>query len=439
MRLGWLSIVLIVCGHAAEPIVLNDDGGWCWFEDERILVVDGRVVIGSVAAGVRDPDRRGNIEVVSYDIATGKPVRSTLHQGTDAADRKRWLDDHNSPAFVVRPDGRLLAMYARHGVDANIYYRISTRPRDATAWQEERVFVPSATSRVTYTNLHWLSREGRLYDFFRGLHNSFKPSYAWSEDQGDTWQAGNVFVDVPTQFRHRPYVKYASNGVDTVHIAYTDGHPRNFDNSVYHVFYRAGTLHASDGRPIVPLREGLKRPEDGTIVFRGDRNNVAWVSDAHLDSHGNPVIVFSVQKGAEPGKPEGEDHRYHYARWTGKQWLQWEIAFAGRRLYPGEDDYTGNIAIDPVATNTVYLSANVDPVTGKPLASGHYELFRGRTSNGGSQWQWTALTPNATKDHIRPIVPIWKDRRVAVMWLRGRMTTYTNFDFEIVGTIEPRK
>jgi hypothetical protein len=52
---------------------------------------------------------------------------------------------------------------------------------------------------------------------------------------------------------------------------------------------------------------------------------------------------------------------------------------------------------------------------------------------------WTALTPNSTRDNIRPAVPLWKDRRVALLWLRGKMTTYTNYDFEVVGTIEPRR
>jgi hypothetical protein len=37
-----------------RPVVLNDDGGWCWFQDERALVVGDRLVFGSVAAGRRD-------------------------------------------------------------------------------------------------------------------------------------------------------------------------------------------------------------------------------------------------------------------------------------------------------------------------------------------------------------------------------------------------
>lgn len=440
MLLALLVASLTLPLAASDPIVFNDDGGWCWFEDERVLVVKNRLVIGTVAAGTKSADRLGDVEVVTYDIRTGQTSRVTLHRGADAAERKRWLDDHNSPAFAIRPDKRLIAMYSRHGNEEKIYYRVSGEPHDATTWQQERVYVPSERSRVTYTNLHWLSAEKRLYNFFRGLDNSFKPSYAWSEDGGETWKTGNVFINVPTQFRHRPYVKYASNGKDKVHVAYTEGHPRDFDNSVYHVFYKAGKLHHSGGDPIAPIPSGLARPEDGTLVFRGDKDNVAWVSDTHLDRKGRPVIVFSVQKNSAglPSKQGGEDHRYHYARWDGKRWSQWEIAHGGQRLYPGEDDYTGNIAIDPQSVDTVYISTSVEPVTGKPLASGHYEIYRGRTRNEGQTWQWTAVTSNSTKDNIRPIVPVWKDRRVAVLWLRGKMTTYTDYDFEVAGIIQKR-
>jgi len=43
---------------AALPAVLNDDGGWCWFQDERAVVVGERLVFGSVASGRTDPSRR---------------------------------------------------------------------------------------------------------------------------------------------------------------------------------------------------------------------------------------------------------------------------------------------------------------------------------------------------------------------------------------------
>lgn len=74
-------------------------------------------------------------------------------------------------------------------------------------------------------------------------------------------------------------MKYASNGVGTVHMFYTDGHPNEFKwNSNYHIYYMAGMLYKSDGSPIRPLRQGLKAPDEGTRIFPGDAADIAWTA-----------------------------------------------------------------------------------------------------------------------------------------------------------------
>lgn len=426
------------------PIVLNDDGGWCWFQDERALVVKDRLVFGSVAAGRADASRRGMVEATSVDLATGTSTRFRL-SATPVEKAERY-DDHDTPAFVLRGDGRLVAVWAGHGYDNRILSRVSRRPGDATAWSDERAFVPSPSSSVTYSNLHRLAGErGRIYDFFRGLDNRFKPSVAWSDDEGESWKTGGVVIDVPAAFRHRPYVKYASDGRDTVHLAYTEGHPRNFDNSLYHAFYRKGTLHRSDGSAIRPLGEGLRDPVEGTRIFQGDARNVAWVTDLELDAQGRPFVAYSVQKdsaGLPPGQG-GADHRYRLARWTGTQWDDREIAFAGSRLYPNEDDYTGGIALVPGDPSRVYISTDADPSTGAPLVSAadgkrHWEIFRGATTGGGPTWRWQAVTRDSTADNLRPIVPRTEGGDALLLWLRGRYRSYTDYDLEVVGLLPPR-
>jgi hypothetical protein len=118
------------------------------------------------------------------------------------------------------------------------------------------------------------------------------------------------------------------------------------------------------------------------------------------------------------------DHRFHYAHWDGKRWHENEIAYAGTRLYAGEDDYTGLGAIDPQNTSVVYISTDADPTSGEPLVSNadgkrHHELFRGRTADGGKTWKWQPITANSTADNLRPLVPIWKSDKTALVWMRG--------------------
>ena len=436
-------VILALCACTAaqsrpfegEPIVLSNDGGWCWFEEPRVVIADGWLVVGSVASGWQDSERRGDVEAIVHRLATGET------QIVELADRFE-LDDHDAPAFLHRPDGRWLTMFARHGSENRAFYRIS-EPGDPAAWGPTRTFIPTERTRLTYSNLFLLPDENnRIYDFYRGLDNSYKPSYAWSDDFGNTWQSGNIVINVPTTERHRPYVRYASNGRDAVHMLYTEAHPRDYDNSVYHIFYRDGTLHRSDGTPIAPLTEGLASPSQGTLIFRGDADHVAWTVDIVLDTNERPVVVYSVQVGSAglPPGQGGDDIRYRYARWDGEAWQDHALAYAGSRLYAGEDDYTGLAAIDPDDPSTVYISTNAHPETGRPLISAtdgrrHYEIWRGTTADGGTSWQWTPLTSDSTADNLRPIIASADGWRVLV-WLRGSYRSYTDYQQEVLGIIQ---
>jgi len=410
------------------PIVLNDDGGWCWFQDPRALVVGHKLIFGSVASGRSDPTRRGDIEVTSYDLETGTRSMFELHD-------RLQLDDHDAPGLVVRPDGRLVAVYARHGNDDLARVRISSNAGDVSSWGAERTL--SLGDAVTYSNVFFLSEmrggKGRMFDFHRG--QGWDPNYLVSDDLGVSWQYGGRLLAGPG----RPYLRYASDGLRTVHLIATEQHPRNFDNSLYHAIFRDGVLHGSGGGRIADPRQREVVPEELTRIFSGDADHVAWSVDLELDREGRPVALFSVQRdgAGQPKSQAGQDHRYHYARWDGEQWQSHELCFAGTRLYAGEDDYTGLAALDPDDCDVVFVSTDAHPVTGEPLVSSadgrrHHELFRGQTSDRGATWTWAAITSNSSFDNLRPTVPASGPGRTVVLWLRGVYRTYTDYELEVV-------
>ena len=128
--------------RAADPhefTVFMKDGGWCWYQDPRAILHDGKVIIlGSVKG-----NGAGEALIGVYDLKQNKALGSfTAHPKFDK-------DDHNSPVFFARPDNRLVAVYARHNRDQQHCYRISA-PGNFLAWSEEKVLLHD--HKTTYMN-----------------------------------------------------------------------------------------------------------------------------------------------------------------------------------------------------------------------------------------------------------------------------------------------
>lgn len=408
---------------------LNDNGAWSWFMDPRSIVDSGRLIVGSVRANgtFRDNTKPGwgNVELTALNLTSGDRRSVVLHE-------KLEQDDHDSPGLLVLPDGRYLAAYSKHNQEPRVYFRISSHPHDPFEWGTETELVTPGVKgtmggdNFTYCNPFRLTAEkGRLYLFHRGAGHD--PNYLISDDDGRTWTYGGKLCT--GRHAYSAYAKYASNGRDTIHFIVTEDHPRNFDNSLYHGFIRGGKIFGSDGKSITPLATGsnaVVHVTDLTRIYQGGPTNVAWMTDFRLDAKGRPVVLFTTKR-EETKLPQGQggmDHRFHYARWDGQRWVEHEIAYAGKRLYAGEEDYTGLGAIDPQDTSIVYLSSDADLATGQPLISSadgqrHHEIFRGETSDGGTTWKWTPITANSTMDNLRPIVPAWHDSRTVLVWMRG--------------------
>jgi hypothetical protein len=414
---------------AGAMIELNDNGAWSWFMDGRAIVDRGHLLVGSVRANGKYSDETlpgwGDVELAVLDLQSGKTEKVILKQHLEQ-------DHHDGPGLLVLADGRYLAAYSKHNQEPRFWFRISERPGDASKWQPEvEVITPGLKGdwkgdNFTYCNPMMLSGEGkRLYLYHRGVMQD--PNYLVSNDDGRNWTYGGKLFE--GRHGYSPYAKYACDGRDTVHFVGTEDHPRNFDNSLYHGFVRGGKVHRSDGSVVGPLSTTTNaaiRVWDLTRIYQGGPSNVAWMTDIELDKEGHPAVLFTVQvDGAGlPAGQGGMDHRFHYARWDGKRWHESEIAFAGKRLYQGEDDYTGLGAIDPQNPSTIYLSTDAQPRTGEPLISQadglrHHELFRGTSSDGGSSWTWAPITANSTMDNLRPLVPKWDDARTALVWMRG--------------------
>jgi hypothetical protein len=395
--------------------VLTGDGAWCWFADPR----------GVHFAGARDCTYVGWVTSCG-DIVVGQFDHASRRMTQHVVRERLEKDDHANPALWIDGNGRITVIYTKHAGEA-LYARTTDRSEDISAWSAERTFRPNAGSygrnKYCYPNPYPLAAEDdRIYLLWRGDH--WKPTLSTSDDGGQTWSVGRILVmREGARPGNRPYLKAASDGRDTIHLAFTDGHPRNEpQNSIYYARYRGGAFTRADGSSITPLAKLPFAPRDADIVYDGRKTGVrAWIWDVAADPQGRPVVVYARL-------PEEGDHRYHYARWDGRRWIDHEITVAGR-WFPQtpsgkrerEPHYSGGVVLDHEDIGVVYLSRQVDGV---------FEIEQWRTRDFGKTWTSAAVTEHSSQDNVRPyVVRNHGEDGPIVIWMciDGEYVHYTNY------------
>lgn len=404
---------------------LTDDGVWCWFSDPRAVYYEGdyqRTYLGWV-------DSRGNINVGYYDHGWKTYSARTLHQNLE-------VDDHDHPALLFAPDGRLLVFYSRHSTADPIYLMEAREPESLAEWEPRRELFLNDTAAYrdfynsyTYVNPCLLTEEdNRIFLFWRGM--DFKPNISFSDDMGKSWSPGKIMILPERIYRNRrPYLKVADNGRDRIHLAFTDGHPRNEPtNSIYYACYRDGAFYRADSSRITTYEELPFAPRDADVVYDAKvAKEKAWIWDVAADSLNRPVIVYARF-------PDDEHHVYYYARWDGEQWQNHRLLDSGGwfpETPPGESErepnYSGGIALNQEDPSTVYLSRSY---------RGAFRIERWTTSNGGESWTTEVISEASSRDNVRPasVRNAPDDSSLQVLWMRlTKYRHYTDYKGEIRG------
>jgi hypothetical protein len=366
-------------------------GAWSWFADPRAVVLRGLTYVGWI-------DGAGDVRVAELDQGAGMVTTATLHAALG-------VNDHHNPALLARADGRLQAFYSGHG-GPELFFRIG---ESIARWgPEQRLGTNTPGARGhTYPNPVQLRAEGdRIHLFWRG--GDWNPTFSTSAD-GVTWAPARTLIRVPGQ---RPYIKVASDGMETIHVAFTDGHPRETATSLYYARYTAGSWFRADGRRIgsPPFT-----PADADLVSDVTRTGQrAWVHDVAFDAAGVPRIVFAVFRSPT-------DHRYRHTRWTGRAWQHRQVTQAGGTFPEDgrEREYSGGIVFDHADPAVLYLSRQV---------RGQWEIERWRTPDGGTSWTHQALTAGSPEKNVRPVVA----RGGGPLWLRGPYVNYRRYRTVVV-------
>lgn len=419
-----MLIVLSVSGqHNTSPngavIQVAEDAAWCWFSDPRAVYHHGdreRIYYGYI-------NSKGDVMIGARDQKTGQTETFNLHP-------ELQIDDHNVPSILFLPDGKLLVFYTHH--NGKFFTRKSKRPEDISEWEEERIleFGPGE-KLICYSHPVMLSEEdNRIYMFYRCRYVTDKtPSFrdwyqmmSYSDDLGETWTDGQRVMD-SYDVNNPVYMKISSDDKGRIDILFTDGHPKIGAASVYHMYYKGGHFHQTDGETIgsfsaMPIGvDKINKVYDVTV-----HQTKSWIWDIALDKDGHPIIAYTRY-------PHETDHRYHYARWDGVKWHDEELCKGGpyiTRLRPGarllEGHYSGGIVLDHQNTDRVYMAVEIN---------GKFEIQQWERGDG--KWDVTEITQQSQKDNIRPYVVKYSPSEApTVLWMQGIYHHYTDYNTNLM-------
>ena len=390
----------------------GDSGGWTWYGEPKAVYHEGthkRTYFGWVN------QNDGIVRVAMFDHETNETVVHIMNTVYGA-------DDHNHPSIIVRPDGRLLVFYTGHG-GASMSVAISRDPEDISIFSQDTEMFQEGG--FVYPNAVFLSDEGpngRFYLFFRGLNND--PCWIHSDDWGLTWSPVVRFFTTVNPPYAWPYVKYASNGKDEIHMVIEAWH-RSASPPVHYMMYKKGVFYQADGRSVgdtanLPVYNyELDTIWDANIT---GRTLTCW--DIALDSSGIPVFVADIFNN-------GSNHVYYYYRWNGATWFNKRLVNSGDNM-GGEGGFAGGVTLNHENPNIVYLSRQYgtleDSLKFSSISDSTHEIEKWITSDKGSTWDTFPITSNSVKKNTRPCIPRGHKTggKFELMWMYG---DYTMWDF----------
>lgn len=394
--------------------VAAPDGAWCWFSDPRAVYHKGsteRIYYAYI-------NSIGDVMISAMDVKTKKIQTAILHN-------KLEIDDHNVPAILFLPNGKILTFYSEHG--GHFFIRKSRNAEDISEWENERMvtFGMNKDDDLCYAHPVMLSGENnRIYMFFRidtghdgGPYSSWGQYITYSDNGGDTWTKGQYYLN-QKPFNNPIYVKISSDNTTRIDFAFTDGHPKIGPASVYHMFFEKGKFYQTNGNFIADLGQlPLQRENINKVYDVNISHTKSWIWDIALDRKRQPVITYTRY-------PDETDHRYHYARWNGKKWLDEELCKAGGMITVIESGekveeahYSGGVVLDHNNPSNAYLSRQVN---------GIFEIEHWTRKH--NRWKMNKITDRSEASNLRPyVVANYPYKNPFVLWMNGLYRHYTRY------------
>ncbi len=384
------------------PKVFAKDGAYTWWTNALAL----RYVGQKDKTYLSYVNENGQMSVTSLDHETGQYVTFTL------ANFEK--DDHNSAALGILPDGKILAVYARHSADKLIRWRISD-VEDISNFTEEKS-ITSAGS-VTYIQLHRIGQTKYRIFYRYSMNNWATRVYDYSTD---SWTEEVVWLNEPNGGQYYLWTQ-ADKTRGKINVFMTC-HPNNGKDQAirYGYFDQDGNIYTTGGKHIGDLntsKASMLTPRDFDAAYVPEEVQLKTRLFDTSFMGDKVACLFGVFTG-----PENCSYKYCYYEASTGEWVLETVTDSGWAAVPG-NRYFGGISFDKKDMQTLYVSKEKDGV---------WSIEKWVTSDYGKTWTHTVLDTSDTDVLIRPIIPFNAHDDTDVIYMKGKYPTYLTYDTDLV-------
>lgn len=377
------------------PLVAGS--AWSWYMDPRVVETSDATFVAAI-------HRRGEVTVTRVSHGDASVQHTVL-------ERNFPVDDHNSPALMVLPDGRVLAMWSGHN-RVPLRYRVTRRPGDLTSFGPLTLLSGSGLESVGASYAHVLHQPSHPQPYVALTRRQSDQTWVLSRSADLVrWTPAVALVSHPyTEHLHWPYVKFASDG-DAIHVLATDRAPDKGSNKLYHFVIRGNRVERTDGTLVTTWSELVAgRPVDLTktsLVYDGrSADGPARVYDIAIES-GSPRIAVTTLLGT--------DNAFKWAAPDAAG--RWQLRTLARQTA-----YPRGHTLDSGTPSRAFIAQTI---------GGGVRIVELQTFDGGESW--TAMEVDSPTSARTPTTPYGTGGPFRALWLGGPYTDLNRFDTTVWG------
>lgn len=339
-----------------------------------------------VYGGTTGPEDRYLLCMVgSFDHASKKVSRPTV-----VYDKKGVDDPHDNPSIAMDGQGYIWVFVSGRGRSRPGFKYRSTKPYDIESFEQ------ITEEEMTYPQPKYIPGKGFLHLFTK--YTGVRELYFETSPDGRTWTEDQKLVGIRRE-GDKNGGHYQISGQDGEKVVFFfNWHPNGNVDLRTNIYYLQ-TIDFGDTWTTVDRREveiPVNQVDTPALVrdFFSEGRNV-YIKDVNFDENGNPIALYLVGKGHEPGPMNGP-REWFVLYWNGNAWEHHKITDSDQNYDTGSLFVNGNewTVIAPTEDSPQLWGAGGEVVMWK-------SLDKGKTWNRKKQ-----LTKNSSHNHnyIRKVV-----------------------------------